>query len=341
MNNENLDIVKTRAMLMDELFSLFHNRSEYCNAKEFRAKHDEDIRIIDGLVKDEVLREDQGYYEFSLFSYMESPYWEKEVGVLDVVFRLFRYYYKTDPNASHSAEDILRDAWVLEKVRLFGDMVDRAIILLGRMLFIGGGTLNPDTFPRKFKSFQIREDVLYYKTVGERVQRMIEDKSASRGTPSPAMIPPFLKAAAIHPDTIHQNYELHPEITSVSRELFDNEHYPQAVEAAFKKVITVVKGLLTPDERGKKDGDALMNLAFGAESQPPLIKFNSLTNLPELDEQRGIMYLFKGMVAIRNRKAHDFVQLSDSARAFEYLALASLLLRLLETTERYKQKLQS
>ncbi len=48
------------------------------------------------------------------------------------------------------------------------------------------------------------------------------------------------------------------------------------------------------------------------------------------------MYLFKGIVGIRNRKAHENVILDDPMRAIEYLALGSLLLRLLELSKNYE-----
>lgn len=42
------------------------------------------------------------------------------------------------------------------------------------------------------------------------------------------------------------------------------------------------------------------------------------------------MYLYKGIVGIRNRKAHlNFVQ-NDPVKALEYLSLASLLIRHLD-----------
>ena len=69
---------------------------------------------------------------------------------------------------------------------------------------------------------------------------------------------------------------------------------------------------------------------FGCENQVPIIKFNNLSNLEEKDEQKGIMYLYKGIVGIRNRKTHDNVTLEDSNRAIEYLTLASLLINLFE-----------
>ncbi len=73
-----------------------------------------------------------------------------------------------------------------------------------------------------------------------------------------------------------------------------------------------------------------MNLAFGCDKQKPKIQFNPLSNEAEEDEQRGIMYLFKGVVAMRNYKVHKVSLFDDPGRAHEYLALASLLLRLLD-----------
>jgi uncharacterized protein (TIGR02391 family) len=125
-------------------------------------------------------------------------------------------------------------------------------------------------------------------------------------------------------------YRLHPKILKVSKKLFRDEHYPQAVEEAFKKVIKEVKQIVKNKTGRELDGDSLMNHAFGCDTQTPIIKFNSLQTREEKDEQRGIMYLFKGIVGIRNRKAHDNVNLSNPYRAFEYLALASLLMRLLD-----------
>ena len=42
------------------------------------------------------------------------------------------------------------------------------------------------------------------------------------------------------------------------------------------------------------------------------------------------MFLYKGIVGLRNSKAHSNRLFNDPHRAHEYLALASLLMRLLE-----------
>jgi uncharacterized protein (TIGR02391 family) len=122
-------------------------------------------------------------------------------------------------------------------------------------------------------------------------------------------------------------YQFHPAIEVVSREAYSAGQLKHAVQEAFIRVINEVKSRSAIHD---KDGDPLMNHAFGIENRSPKIKFNSLTNESERDEHRGIMYLFKGIVGIRNHYAHTNSRLEDPQRAHEYLTLASLLMRLLE-----------
>jgi uncharacterized protein (TIGR02391 family) len=126
-------------------------------------------------------------------------------------------------------------------------------------------------------------------------------------------------------------YQLHPEITKVSRKLLDDGHFAPAVEEAFKRVINEVKAHMARKGEETYDGGAsLMGHAFGIDNRTPPIKFNPLTSPEEEDEQRGIMHLFMGIVGIRNMKAHLNVVLDSPERAVEYLGLASLLMRLLD-----------
>ena len=121
-------------------------------------------------------------------------------------------------------------------------------------------------------------------------------------------------------------YRFHPEIERVSGELFRDGHYKHAALEAYIRVIEEVKRKSGIDD----DGDSLMNRAFGCDKQTPVIQFNSLQTDAERDEQKGIMFLFKGVVGLRNSKAHSNTLFNDPSRAHEYLALASLLMRLLE-----------
>lgn len=127
-----------------------------------------------------------------------------------------------------------------------------------------------------------------------------------------------------------QKYDFHESIKAVSLKLYENKHYAQAVEEAFKRVVVEVKRVYKDKTGQEADGDALMNKAFGSTSQTPIIAFNTLLTQGDKDEQQGIMYLFKGVVGIRNNKAHNNIILDDPTRATEYLSLASLLMRLLD-----------
>jgi len=92
----------------------------------------------------------------------------------------------------------------------------------------------------------------------------------------------------------------HSAIAQVSGQLFRDGHYKQAALEAYIRVIDEVKrksGLAL-------DGDSLVNRAFGCENQTPVIQFNTLQTDAERDEQKGIMFLFKGIVGLRNSKAH-------------------------------------
>lgn len=130
-----------------------------------------------------------------------------------------------------------------------------------------------------------------------------------------------------------ENYDFHPKIKKVSIKQFEDGYFKEAIQNAFVEVIDQVK-IKTGNPKSTNgrdlDGDDLMNHVFGCDNQQPKIKFNSLSSSLDKAEQRGLMNLFKGIVGVRDKKAHmNFVQ-NDFLKAIEYLSLASLLMRLLE-----------
>jgi uncharacterized protein (TIGR02391 family) len=127
-------------------------------------------------------------------------------------------------------------------------------------------------------------------------------------------------------------YALHPTIEKVSGMLYRDGHYKQAALEAFIRVIDEVKarsGLAL-------DGDPLVNQAFGCDNRQPVLQFNDLQTEAHRDEQKGFLFLFKGIVGLRNMKAHTNQLFDSPERGFEYLSLASLLMRLLEIERRNK-----
>jgi len=124
-----------------------------------------------------------------------------------------------------------------------------------------------------------------------------------------------------------QANEWHPEIEKVSRDLFHDGHYREAVLNSYIRVIEAVK-----QKSGiQDDGDSLMGHAFGCDlTRLPKVRFNPCQTQADIDEQKGIMFLFKGVVGMRNFKAHTVKLFDDEQRAREYLSLSSLLIRLLD-----------
>jgi uncharacterized protein (TIGR02391 family) len=136
---------------------------------------------------------------------------------------------------------------------------------------------------------------------------------------------------------LFNQYDLHHKIKEVSLSQFQDGHFKEAIQNALVEVINQVKlkskKPYIKTGNGKKvelDGDDLMNHVFACDGKTPKIKFNALKTSLDKAEQRGFMYLFKGIVGIRDKKAHlNFVQ-NDPVKTLEFLSFASLLLRLLD-----------
>ena len=151
---------------------------------------------------------------------------------------------------------------------------------------------------------------------------------------------PVVGIPELKEDTIFElfgKYDLHPKIKEVSEKLFRDGYFKLAIQSSLVEVIDHVKeksGRPKKIVNGKQkelDGDELMQKVFGCDGdQIPIIKFNDLSTSLQKAEQRGLMYLYKGIVGVRDKKAHlNFIQ-KDSLKTIEYLSLASLLMRLLD-----------
>lgn len=121
--------------------------------------------------------------------------------------------------------------------------------------------------------------------------------------------------------------QLHSDIKKASSRLFHDGHYSQSIFEAYKALSNSVKhksGLID------LDGKALMSKAFVSEK--PVLALNKLETTSDRDEQEGFMFLYMGaMVGIRNPRAHETIEQDNSETAIEYLVLASLLAKRIET----------
>ena len=65
----------------------------------------------------------------------------------------------------------------------------------------------------------------------------------------------------------------------------------------------------------------------------PILKLNQLRSVSDRDEQEGFMHLFAGAIqGIRNPKGHDEIIQTDALKTLEYLCLASLLAKTVDSS---------
>jgi uncharacterized protein (TIGR02391 family) len=102
---------------------------------------------------------------------------------------------------------------------------------------------------------------------------------------------------------------LHREVRDVARKRFEDGHFADAVEAAFKALNNEVKRIAAARGVTALDGAALMHSVFSVKS--PTIVLADLSTASGRDMQQGFMEMFAGaMMAIRNPKAHDNIVIS-------------------------------
>ena len=117
---------------------------------------------------------------------------------------------------------------------------------------------------------------------------------------------------------------IHPQVISIAKSRFDDGHYADAVEAAFKEVNARVKGIYTSRTSIEKDGAKLMQAAFSVQN--PIIKLGDISTETGTNVQQGYMEMFAGaMIGIRNPKAHNNQTISK-ADAIRKLHFASMLM---------------
>lgn len=132
------------------------------------------------------------------------------------------------------------------------------------------------------------------------------------------------------PNIIYDALQIHPKVKKVTESLFKNGHYPQAILEAFKLIDLEVRKKSGLSDR---DGADLMHHVF--DENKPILHINSLKTLSEKDEQHGFRFIFAGaMTGVRNPKAHEIVKLRDSNIALEYIAFASLLMKILDKAKK-------
>lgn len=121
---------------------------------------------------------------------------------------------------------------------------------------------------------------------------------------------------------------LHPRIAEVSRPLYEDSHFKEAVQAAVIAIDEQVSANVAGQGGPKRTGKDLMLAAFAETA--PIIRLFPTGDPDAKPKQEGYKFLYAGMMlAIRNPIAHRNFTV-DEADAIHLLFLASWLLRRLD-----------
>jgi uncharacterized protein (TIGR02391 family) len=117
---------------------------------------------------------------------------------------------------------------------------------------------------------------------------------------------------------------IHPSISGLCKSRFDDGHFADSIETAFKFINQTVKSKVKRKTGNEFDGASLMNKAFSINS--PIISLDDLSTENGKNIQLGYMQIFAGsMIGIRNPKAHSVISI-DRENGIHLLFLASLLM---------------
>lgn len=115
---------------------------------------------------------------------------------------------------------------------------------------------------------------------------------------------------------------IHPSIISIAKKKFEDGHYADAVESAFKEINSRVQKIVKQKTGRELDGVELMQNAFSEKN--PIIILDNISTKTGRNIQLGYMQLFSGaMMGIRNPKAHNNLTIMPE-RAIHFIYLASL-----------------
>jgi uncharacterized protein (TIGR02391 family) len=119
---------------------------------------------------------------------------------------------------------------------------------------------------------------------------------------------------------------LHPKIQHRCRASFESGQYEDTIFNAAKTIEDEIRRLIGAAEESL--GTSLIADALAPGKNPPLI-LSTVTA-----EQEGVHSLFRGVIAwLKNPRSHRYLDTDNRTAAFEVLAFASYLMRMLDTAK--------
>ena len=195
---------------------------------------------------------------------------------------------------------------------------------------------NIQNYIKNYMNYKKSYEVKWFEKIKEEAKKMT-GKEAQNSTG--IKISPIKNGSRTEsvPDIFKELYNktiLHPKIRKVSENHYTSKQYRSAILDAFIELETMVKDKVNylEDERVKGlIGTKLFRKVFN--SNAPILVWNSLETIEEIDEYEGYSHIFAGaMQGIRNPKAHKIFP-QEPMRAIRLLSLANLLAEIVDLSE--------
>lgn len=125
------------------------------------------------------------------------------------------------------------------------------------------------------------------------------------------------------------NLDIHPEVLRAVSDSLENGYYQQAVEEACKALDGLVKNRSGNHELGRHE---LMQHVFNENE--PILQFNKRGTEIEHSKQKGMMYLYAGVMLVTGNpgEGREFIE-DDPEKAMEFISFISLLAKTLDIAE--------
>lgn len=132
------------------------------------------------------------------------------------------------------------------------------------------------------------------------------------------------------PSNVYYWNNIHPRISNIAKELFENEFYDSAAEKAIKEVETCLREMFGELKNGAKEPGKINDIIGALLSENGAYKYFESTTQSGQDFCRGFKQICEGtFAAYRNPNAHKNITI-QKREAFERITLASMIMYVLK-----------
>lgn len=280
--------------LLTEIFKFGLTHSEGVNATRFRAKHHEELDLLDAMESARYIGKRNGNYHLMLSALMELcgsvPEVENLFDICEKLFQALRQFY-----LEHTDEPL--DLAELSKMTgLPNQELNLGLAYMVEISLFNGYLTTPNTF--EYISVTPGERFLRHNNFTGAVNDILSWRSHSEDR-----IP-------AHKTNINQEVDsigdfqslLHPEIIKHALPQYNNGHLREAVLNSIIAVFDLIR-----EKTGlKDDGERLISTAYSLDD--PYLVLSDIDTESGRNDQKGFIQVYKGSFqGIRNPKAHSLV----------------------------------